>query len=247
MQRGIVRTGLGLFAGLTLAVTGCAADPVEDPGLVLAASTETLAQESFRFELTAGELMSASGAVDPAADAGSVTMSLAFGGMAMDVEAVVLGTEMWANLGAFGGLLGVGEPWLHIDQSRLGESGFAGVEPEELDLVGAAELLKGLGTVEQIDEYTFRGEIELARGSSTVFADELLKALGEESVTLEFTATVDDEGRLTRLVVDLPPTPQVPAEELELRYFDFGAPVEVSPPPADQVTELPEAFYDMFS
>jgi len=238
----------GLLAGLALAVTGCAGDaPAEDPSLVLAASTQTLEEESFRFEMAAGDLMNATGAVDPAADAGSVTLSLAHGGMAMDVEAIVLGTEMWTNLGELGGLLGVEAQWLHIDQSRLGEDGFAGIEPEQLDLVGAAELLKSLGTVEQVDEHTFRGEIEVVPGASTVFADQLLEALGEESLTLEFVATVDDQDRLTELVVDLPRNEQVPAERLELRYFDFGSPVDISPPPADEVTEMPEAFYDMFS
>jgi hypothetical protein len=249
MHRPIVRTGLGLFAALTLAVTGCAVDPTEiaDPRLALAASTETLEQESFRFEMTMGDSMNATGAVDPAAETGTVAMSIAAGGMEMDFETIIVGTEMWTNLGELGGLVGVETDWLHIDQTRLGEDGFAGVEPGELDLVGAAEMLKGLGTVEQVDANTFRGEIEVTRGESTVFADEMLKALGEDSITLDFVATVDDQDRLTELVVELPPIPQLPAKELELRYFDFGSPVEVSPPPADQVTELPEAFYDMFS
>jgi hypothetical protein len=246
---------LFLLAGLALVVAGCAGDvsqtagerTADEPGVVLAASTQTLEEESFRFEMTAGDLISADGAVDPATDAGTVTVTLAQDGMAMDFESIVVGTEMWTNLGDLGGLLGVDSPWLHIDQTRLGEEGFAGIEPAQLDLVGAAELLRSLGNVEQVDEHTFRGEIEVAPGESTNFADRLLEELEVESLTLEFVATVDDQDRLTTLVVDLPRTERIPAEQLELRYFDFGAPVEVSPPPADQVTELPEAFYDMFS
>jgi hypothetical protein len=236
------------FAGLVLVVAGCAADaPAEDPSLALAASTQTLEDESFRFELSAGDLMNATGAVDPAADAGSVTVTIAHSGVSMDFETVVLGTEMWTDIGELGGLLGVEGQWLHIDQSRLGEDGFAGVAPEQLDLVGAAELLRSLENVEQVDEHTFRGQLEVAPGESTAFADQLLEALEVDSLTLDFVATVDDQDRLTELVVDLPQTERVPAERLELRYFDFGAPVEVSPPPAGEVTEMPEAFYDMFS
>jgi hypothetical protein len=243
---------LGVLAAVTLAVAGCAADPVEtaslaDPALVLSASTETLEQESFQFELTVGDLMSAAGAVDPAAESGSVTMNLSSGGVTMDVETIVIGTEMWTNLGQLGGLLGAEAEWLHIDQTRLGEDGFAGVEPGELDLVGAAEMLKDLGTVEQVDAHTFRGQIHLTQGELTAFTGELLEQLREDSITLDFVATVDDQQRLIRLVVDLSRTRDAPAQELELRYFDFGAPVEVSPPPADQVTEMPESFYEMFS
>lgn len=239
-----------LLAGLALAVAGCAgqAPPAaDDPSLVLAGSTRTLAEESFQFELTAGELMSATGAVDPAADAGTVTVTVGYGGAAMDFETVVVGSDMWTNLGELGGLLGVEGQWLHIDQRRLGGDGFAGVEPEQLDLVGAAELLKRLDTVERVDEDTFQGEIELAPGQSTGLADRLLAELGVESLTCEFVATVDDQDRLTDLVVDLPRTEGFPAQRLELRYFGFGAPVAVSPPPAGQVTPLPETFYDMFS
>jgi hypothetical protein len=242
------RLVLGLLAGLTFVLAGCAAAPpvVDDPRLVLVGSTQRLEQESFRFGMSAPGLLTATGAVDPATPAGTVTISLTHGGASMDFETIVVGTEMWTNLGGLGGLLGAEGQWLHIDRSRLGEDGFAGVEPEQLDLVGAAELLKSLGTVEQIDEHTFRGEIEVT-GESTGFADQLLEQLGTESVTCEFVATVDDQDRLTELVVDLPRTDQAPAERLELRYFDFGAPVEVDPPPAAEVTEMPEAFYDMFS
>lgn len=239
-----------LLAGLALAVTGCAGPAplaAEDPSLVLAGSTRTLADESFRFELAAGELMSATGAVDPAADAGTVTVTLADGGAAIDLDVVVVGSDMWTNLGSVGGLLGMEGQWLHIDQRRLGGEGFAGVAPDQLDLVGAAELLKSLGPVEQVDQDTFRGEIEVAPGESTGLAGRLLAELGVESLTCEFVATVDGQDRLTELVVDLPSGEGFPAQRLELRYFDFGAPVAVSPPPADQVTEMPEAFYEMFS
>ncbi|HEY8474705.1 MAG TPA: hypothetical protein VIL37_19055 [Natronosporangium sp.] len=241
-----------LAVGLVFAVAGCAADggapsSETDPAVILAASTQTLEEESFRFELSAGELFTAAGAMDPAVPAGSVTVTIEQGPMVIDIESILIESSMWANLGSLGEFFGAETPWLHIDRTRLGEAGLAGIAPGQVDLVGAAEWLRSAEQVEQVDEDTFRGQFQLAEGESTGFADQLLAALGEESLAVAFVATVDDQGRLTELTVDLPRTEATAAQRLELRYFDFGAPVEVSPPPADQVSELPEELYELYS
>lgn len=245
-----------LLAATVSALTACtagtdtggssrSAQAVGDPAVVLAASTEVLAEESYRFEVTMAPLMSATGAVDPAATAGDVTVSVTADGATHDIEARFTGDDMWVSLGAMSGLLGIETEWMHIDQSRLGERGLAGLQPGELDLVGAAEMLRELGTVERVDAHTFRGEITLTRGEGPPLADRALEALGEESLILQFEATVDDQGRLTRLVIDYPAGAEYPVRQLEMQFFDFGSPVEISPPPADQVTEMPADFYQM--
>jgi hypothetical protein len=250
MTRGLV------LAAIVSATTACTADTdaggtsrsaqaLGDPAVVLAASTEVLAEESYRFEVTMAPLMSATGAVDPAAAAANVTVSVSADGVTHEVAARLAGEDVWVSLGEMNGLLGIETAWMHIDQSRLGERGLAGLQPGELDLVGAAELLRDLGNVEQIDADTFRGEITLTRGAAPPLADQALEALGEQSVTLQFEATVDDQRRLTRLVIEYPAGAESPVRELELRFFDFGSPVEVTPPPADQVTEMPAGFYRM--
>jgi hypothetical protein len=254
VHRWIVRTGLGLFAALTLAAAGCSADPggtanevtAADPGFVLAASTDALEQEPYQVEMTMGDLMTAAGFVDPMAEATSLEVSIGAEGIQMTVEAIVIGDDIWTNLGDLDAMLGVETEWMHIDQARLGDEGVFGLAPDQLDVAGAAEMLKGLDTVEQVDAHTFEGEIDLAESAPTAYRDQLLEALGEGSTTVEFVATVDDQGRLTHLVITLPPHPDLPADQLEMRYFDFGTPVEIAPPPADQVSELPAEFYDMF-
>jgi hypothetical protein len=244
--------GLAIAAVATLTActaeaggVGRSAQAVGDPAVVLAGSTEVLSEESYRFEVTMSPRMSATGAVDPAAPAGEVTVSVTADGTAHEIEVRFVGDDMWVSPGELGGLLGIETAWMHVDQSRLGERGFAGLRPGELDLVGAAEMLRGLGNVEQIDDNTFRGEITLTRGEAPPLADQALRALGEQSITLQFEATVDDQERLTRLVIEYPAAAEYPARQLEVRYFDFGSPVAVTPPPADQVTELPAEFYRM--
>jgi len=255
----IRRTGLGLLLALSLAVTGCAdgggssdpggqpgGDPGADPKLALASSADALAQESFRMEMTMGDIMSATGAMDPAAGTGTVTMSIAAEGMEMNIETIFTDTDVWTSLGDLGAILGVEATWMHIDQSRLPAEGFMGVKPGETDLANAAEMLQALGNVEQVDEHTYRGELDVTKGDQTLFDEEMLNALGDGATSVPFTATLDDQGRLTHMVIDFPELPDFPASTMELHYFDFGAPVEISPPPADEVTEMPDEFYQMF-
>jgi hypothetical protein len=261
VHRLIRGTGLGVLLTLALAVTGCAGegggpDAGAAPGndqvaeadakLALASSADALAQESFKLEMTMGELMTATGAMDPAAGTGNVAMTILAEGVEMNLEVIFIGTDMWTNLGELGALLGAQAEWMHIDQGKLPEGGFMGVQPGKTDLANAAEMLQGLGEVERVDDHTYRGEIDVTKGDSSLFDEEMVAAIGEQATTLPFTATLDDQGRLTHLVIDLPPQPDFPAESMDLRYFDFGAPVEVTPPPAGEVSEMPAEFYQMF-
>lgn len=260
MHRLIGRTG-ALFAALTLAVAGCATDtedptadgangaPDADPAVVLASSADNLAQEPFRFEMTMGSLLTADGAMDPTAGTASVTMTIVAEGTEMNMEIIATEADMWANLGEIGAMLGAETEWMHMDLTRLGGEGFMGMKPGETDLAGTAEMLEGLGTVERVDDHTFEGVIDVTKGSSGLFDEEMISSLGEEATTLDFTATVDDQERLTHMEIALPPMPDLPedADSIEIRYFDFGEPVEVTPPSEDEVSEMPAEFYEMFT
>lgn len=261
MHRLIGRTALGLFAAAALAMASCGGDtedpagpgtetgaPDGDAALVLAASADHLAQETFAFESSMGQLMSMSGAMNPADRTGEMSMTIASQGMEMAMEIVIAEPDIWLNLGEMGAALGVETTWMHMDTTRLPD-GFLGSQEAAGDLNGAAELLKGLGPVTRVDEHTFQGEIDVTAGDSAVFDEQTLNLLGDEATSLEFTATVDDQDRLTHLEIAMPPVPDLPpgTDSLDIRYFDFGTPVEVSPPPADQVSELPEELYQMFT
>lgn len=261
MHRLIRRGGLGLLVALALAVTACAGEqtgdadqgvpattgaPAADPKLALASSADALQQEPFRMEMAMGDLMSATGAMDPAAGAGSVEMTIVAQGTELTIETRFTEADAWINLGDMGALLGAEAAWMHIDQSQLPEGGFMGVAPGETDMANTAEMLQSLGTVEQVDERTFQGEIDVSQGESGLIDEEMLSAMGDEATHLPFTATLDDQGRLASMVIEFPAMPDFPAGSLEIRYFDYGTPVEVSPPPADEVSEMPPEFYQMF-
>lgn len=256
----IGRAGLGLAAAALLALAGCSSGggttgtgtdgtgtdgtgTQDSPQLALASSADRLGDTSFKIEMQMGEMMTATGQMDPAAGAGSMTMNVGAEGITMAIETIFTESDMWMNMGEMGALLG-GEGWLHLDMSKLGEEGLMGVKPGQADPANAAALLQGLGEVERVDERTFRGTIDLTRAPDSSFADDqVLAELGDGAQTLPFTATVDDEGRLSEFAIDMPAMATVPAQQMVVRYYDYGTPVEINPPPADEVSEAPDLFY----
>ena len=253
MHRLMRRSALGLVTVLTLAVTACgsgnggggdgAGDTQgEDPALQLTSSVETLNEETFKIEMTMGDLLNANGAVDGAGGTGRMSMTVGTEGQALDMEIVFTESDMWMNMGELGAMLGAETPWMHVDLTQLGEEGFMGMKPGETDFAGAAQMLQALGEVEQVDDRTFEGEIDLTKADSAMIDEETLGG----ATTLPFTATLDEQGRLTQMEVDLPEAEGMPADNLVVRYFDFGQPVEITPPPAEEVSEMPAEFYQMF-
>jgi hypothetical protein len=240
---------LGLLAMLTLTVTACGGDSggdgtagAADPALQLASSVEAFAEQSFKFEIAMGDLLSATGSFDGAAHAGEMAMALNAGGLPMDMQVIVTGADLWVNVGEMAAMAGAETPWMHVDLSEADHEGFLGIGQGATDFASAAEMLRATTGVDQVDDRTFEGEIDLTRASSTMIDE---KRLGNVP-SLPFTATLDEQGRLTKLVVDLRDTGQAPADYLEIRYFDFGTPVEITPPPEEEVSTMPAVFYQLF-
>lgn len=249
------RVGLGLVAVLTFSVAGCADEgtpdtsadgtdtttttTTDDPKLTLVSSADAFDETSFKFDMTMGDTLSGSGQMDPAASTGAMTMSINTEGITMNLEYVITETEIYLNLGEMGSLLGAGSDWLRLDLSQLGEEGLLGIDPEGSDPSGAAELLAGLGEVEKVDDHTYRGELDLTSTDSAVVDEEMLAEWGDGAAAAPFTATLDDEGRLTKFTLDMPAMAGQPAQTMEITYYDFGAPVDITLPPADQVSDMP--------
>jgi hypothetical protein len=266
LKRTLGKAGLAAAAALTLAVTGCGLmdsgtngeDPPAgavageeepaDPALLLTSSAAALEQESLRFEMTMGDMMTMTGAADPAAEAAEMSMTVAVDEMVMEMQFIVIGTDTWMNMGELGAFFGATTPWMLVDLSRI-DTDALGFQPEATDPVGASDMLQGLGEVEQVDDRTFEGVIDLTVAPGHVIDDDMLAIMGEDAATMAFTATIDDQDRLSHMTIFLPDVPELAElniEAIEMRFFDYGAPVEITPPPADQVSEMPDEFYQMF-
>lgn len=250
MKRILGSTGLAAAAALTLTVTGCGlvtgGDEPVDPALMLTSSAEALEEETVRFEMTMGDFMTITGVADPAAEAAEMAMTFDAEGMTMDMEFVVIGTDIWMNMGELGALLGAETPWMLVDLTRVGSDALMGFDPESRDPMGASEMLQGLGEVEQVDERTFEGVLDLTVAGSNMIDDEMVDLLGDDATRLAFTATIDDQDRLSTMSIALPPIPELDVDTIDVRYFDYGTDVEITPPPADQVSDMPAEFYELF-
>ena len=65
-----------------------------------------------------------------------------------------------------------------------------------------------------------------------------IQGYGNAAVNVPFTAGLDDQGRLSTLTINLPQ-----GKPLEVRYSDYGSPVNVSRPVASEITEAPDSLY----
>jgi hypothetical protein len=155
--------------------------------------------------------------------------------------------------------LGAPTPWVKVDLAASGLHGgadgaqlrqFQQADPtqflaylrgvsDEVETLGR-EAVRGVGTTH------YRATVDLERASreAGAFTDperfrQLVEQLGTSTVDLD--VWVDDEGRVRRQRFEQPlPEPPGATVGVTLELFDYGAPVEVSAPPADQVTDLTE-------
>jgi hypothetical protein len=257
VNRSLGLAGLSIAAALLLVATGCGANSPDgadgdngrvetDPTVVLASSTTALGEESFRYEMSMGDIMSMTGAMDPEAQAGQMDLWFGMDGMEMEMKFVFIETSVWMNMGELNTMLGAETPWTLLDLSRVGPEGIFGFEPGDTDPAGATEMLQNLGEVEQVGDRSFAGVIDITSTEHPMFDDEFLDMVGEEAATLEFTATIDDQDRLEQFSITLPPMPDLPVNTIEMRFFDYGSAVDITAPPGDEVSEAPAEFYQMF-
>lgn len=218
-----------------------------DPAITLAAATESLAEEPFKMEMNLGGLGGVRGAVDPAAGLSEITMEFSEGDVSMTLTMIASETDIWMNMGDLGADLGMAG-WMHMDLSRVGGEDLMGISPGA-DPGNVTAMLETLGDVQRVDDRTFEGVLDLTAATPGAVDEELVEAFGQEATEVAFTATLDDQGRLISMVVTMPDIPELASElsAFEIRYYDHGVPVEITPPSDDEVMPMDEMFYDMFA
>jgi hypothetical protein len=134
---------------------------------------------------------------------------------------------------------------MHVDAARLGTSSTLPIDPSG-GATAANSLMTALKDVQQVDSTHYSGTIDLtkAAGISGVTPD-MLKSAGVKATAVPFTAAVDTQNRLTDLKLDLPSVDSS-LSPFELSYSDYGVPVTVTKPAAADVTEAPDAVYQLF-
>src|SRR5690606_40994765 len=98
----------------------------------------------------------------------------------------------------------------------------------------------------KVDDHTFEGEIDPLAGFTVTLGDLTPPkfAIDEFPFTFTFTAVLDD-GQLTRLHLTVV-TPSGVSGTIEVRYLDHGVPVDIPPPPDEEVSDMPAEVFEWF-
>jgi hypothetical protein len=250
--------GLGLVAALTFGAGGCAgatndADAgtdagatVVDPKETLATAAKKLTEESFKLNIDLGSAGTGVGAMDAPNKIGAITLTVEAEGTSLKLDTMVFGPDVYIKMD-LGGMELPGmsaDKWMHMDASKLPANNSLGLNAGEFDPSGAAKFLNAVATAESVDGKTITGTLDLTKAVGAAGIDDKdIAGMGEKAKAVPFEATVDDEGRLTKLAIDMPAYGGDQAQKITVTYSDFGSPVQATKPGADEITEAPETIY----
>lgn len=213
--------------------------------------------------------MEGEGEFDEEGPAGRMTMRMAGGGGtpfedgAFEIEMLFVGTVFYMNMGELGSELGAPTPWVSFDLSSVpgmsdllggGGGGLGTNDPSQY-----LDMLRGAGSARELGREDVRG-VPTTHYSGVVNVQDALDAAPEEQRdalekmmdtlegqvdfgALEFPveAWIDDQGLPRRIRMEMALPAAGTSMTFTMEMFDFGAPVNVEPPPADQVTDMTEA------
>jgi hypothetical protein len=219
-------TGTPSASGSASAGTSTSASPAGlAPGEALnelTAAAFKLNEQSVRVAIESGALKGG-GLMDPPAKTADLTLSLGTAGqlrLLMDHSDGYLKVTGQPN---------APQKWLHLDSATLGQ-GQLNLMPDG-DPGGANRMLKNVADVQRTGGNTYAGTIDLTKAG-----DKNTAALGEKAKAIPFTATKDDQGRLTELTIDMSGI-QVALGKVKTTYSDFGTAVSVQKPTAAETQE----------
>ena len=233
---------LALLALLALPLAGCGAKDAIDP--VAEAATKT-GQESAEIRLSGNAMsipISGQGVIDPANKKARITMEMAMPGMGrMQIEEVLDGLTMYMKLDGLGDRLPGGKPWIKLDLEKLGDA--AGLDMQALMQGSGGDPTQYLQYLEAVKDSKQMGTervngVETTHWRATVDVGKLSKDLAKQAGvdTIPVDAWIDGDGRVRRQVMAW--SQQQGSMAITVDFVRFGVPVEVTAPPAAQVTDM---------
>lgn len=236
--------GAAVLAAATLALAGCgdASQPDASDTPPSSSAPEVSAKEAFtnaakklndtssKADMSMDGLVTMKGTTltDPAGKKVHATNEVTAAGSNIKTEIISVNSEVWVKMS---GVPGLPTKWMHVaaDKVKPGSS---------LDLTkdSSTKVDSAVVTVERDGATGFKGTLDMSKTGTA--SEDMLKQLGEKAKAVPFTATVDGQGRLASVVIDL--TAVAPGTgKLTTTYSGFGDPVTVTPPAAADVIDMP--------
>jgi len=176
------------------------------------------------------------------------------------IEMILDGNVFYMKFPLLSGLAGGDKPWVKLDLEELSDQ--QGVDLGQLQQLQQGDptqmlaYLRAAGDFEEVGKETvrdvetthYRGTIDLKKALETVpegQREQIVKLIDEGGLTeLPAEAWIDGDGLLRKMALELA---KIPDQEqgsmtMEMELYDYGAEVDVQPPPADQVADLGELF-----
>lgn len=157
-----------------------------------------------------------------------------------------------------------GERWSHLDEARMTALPLPTMpSPQRPDVTGATALVGGVTSAQRTGD-TIVGTIDATKVDpelSLFRAEPVEDFLGAKAKSIPFTATLDAQGRLVNMTVEVPdvalspsaaaenPTPDPSAEpmfkgfRLIIKIADYGSATAPSAPPRNLTTEVNDELY----
>jgi hypothetical protein len=256
----LAAVGLVLFASAALALTSCtnsstpaggasasaSASPATPKDTVLAA-VKKLNDTSYKYTIAMAGL-TGQGAVDPTAKKASLSWTGKMSGLAIKWDLVQVGTDYWMKLDVGGQNKALGLPdskWMHIDPTKVKNSADLGIDLSKVDPTRVTGLFDGLTDAKKVDATHYNVTLDLTKSTGSAVSSTDLTKLGDKAKSMPATVTLDEQGRLAAVALDLS---SVNADSsINTTYSDYGSAAAVSAPAAADTVEAPDALYRIFN
>jgi hypothetical protein len=247
------RWALAVVGALLFGAAACANAPAS-PGPSasspngLAALTAAAAKthgQSYQFAVSYGTMLTAEGVAtgDGAATSMKVTFADPASGVVAKIDGLVLKNAVYAKLDlgpAAGTLVGISpNTWIHIDPAKAPGAGRLGIAPGQ-DIFGPDTYIKAVTSANVVSSTLITGKLDPTRTTLPGLSATPIATTGG----WPFGATLDDQGRITKIVVSVPAMgTAVAAADLTSQYSNWETKVDATPPPAAQTVEAPALIY----
>lgn len=253
---------LGVLAAVAFALAGCAEGGDATPGAGASAAAPTasastgtadpaaaaalgnaaaaLGTTSFKVTMTSGPGFKLTGLMDAPGGKGTGELTVTGPNAELSVKTLIVGQDLYVQIPG----VTKASTWTHVDVSRLPEGANVGLRPGQIDPANTADLLKSSTDVQQVDPRNFRGTLDLTKVAGIAGVDQVtVDGYGAAAQNVPFTASLDEQGRLSVMTIQLPAANGAQAQPLEILYTDYGTTVDAERPAASQITEAPESVY----
>jgi hypothetical protein len=195
------------------------------------------------------ENVSANGAMDFAHKVGTMTMTIPVNGQQYTEQEIMDGSTVYVNIGGLGGGLAPAKPWVSENVGQLGNSsGLNTLDPTSM----LRQLQTAGGTVTSLGQTTYDGT-SVTEYAATLPASAMMGEIGKLPSSLQqgvsglnlpdmhMNIYVTQDHLLKALSVpsySVSFSGQTMSMDMTMVLSNYGIPVNVTPPPADQVQPL---------